>query len=280
MADQTLTHIVVKNEQAREHGTFFVVEGCEQSSNGATHYWAQLTCNTPFGMVGTFFGSMGAPAAEFLRRCNKGYILGRLWGLQTKVYDGAVAERELRKLILRDRYAVNLTAEKARELWDAVEGADFEEEHGFRTLVYDNAHFYQQFSEGGCIDYKVPNPQAEGFWELLWPGFLAVLAQRAETAAKADETAILCTYSHGPVWDAFGISRAAYLVVPRRTLQSMPLEWQQRFVALMDEAHAHLPAEAFPDYVVQRRERGRFLTDPLRDYRHTGPIAPKDSANG
>ncbi|HFF5960638.1 TPA: hypothetical protein ACGCF7_000470 [Stenotrophomonas maltophilia] len=96
----------------------------------------------------------------------------------------------------------------------------------------------------------------------------------------ADDTAILCPYSHGPVWDAFGLSRAAYLVVPRRTLQSMPLDWQQRFVALMDEAHAHLPAEAFPDYTVQRQERGRFLTDPLRDYRHTGPIAPKDSSNG
>lgn len=89
----------------------------------------------------------------------------------------------------------------------------------------------------------------------------------------------LSPYYHGPVWDAFGLSRAAYLVVPRRTLQSMPLEWQQRFVALMDEAHAYLPADAFPDYTVQRQERGRFQTDPLRDYRHTGPIAPKDSTN-
>ena len=35
MAEQTITHIVVKNEQAREHGTFFVVEGCEQQGNEA-----------------------------------------------------------------------------------------------------------------------------------------------------------------------------------------------------------------------------------------------------
>ena len=79
-------------------------------------------------------------------------------------------------------------------------------------------------------------------------------------------------YSDGPIWNAFGLGHAAYLVVPRRTLQSMPLEWQEKFVALMDEAQEQLPAEAFPEYSVQRKERGRFVADPLRDYRHTGPI--------
>ena len=82
-------------------------------------------------------------------------------------------------------------------------------------------------------------------------------------------------YYHGPIWNAFGLGRAAYLVVPRRTLQSMPLDWQERFVSLMDEAHAALPIEAFPEYSVQRKEAGRFVADPLRDYRHTGPIAAK-----
>ncbi len=183
MAEPKIIHIVVENEQARERGTFFVVEGREDSGGGTARYWAQLTCNTPFGVVGTFFGSMGAPAAEFLRRCNKGYILGRLWGLQTEVYDGAVAERELRKLILRDRYAVDLTAEEARELWDEVNAAEFDTEYHFQALVYGNSHLYQYFSEGGGSDYKVPNPQAEGFWKLLWPGFLTDL-QRAEVAAN------------------------------------------------------------------------------------------------
>jgi hypothetical protein len=80
-------------------------------------------------------------------------------------------------------------------------------------------------------------------------------------------------YNDGPIWMAFGLGRAGYLVVPRRTLQSMPLAWQQQFVALMDEAQKLLPAEAFPEYSVQRKEGGRFVADPLRDYRHTGPIA-------
>ena len=183
MAEQTITHIVVKNEQAREHGTFFVVEGCEQQGNSNTRYWAQLTCNTPFGVVGTFFGSMGAPAARFLRRCGKGYILGRLWGLETEVYNGDVAKANLIRWVLQQRRRVEITNEEARELLDAIDCADFDSEHGFQSLVYGNRNFYQAFSEGGGSDYKVPNPQAEGFWELLWPGFLAELAQRAEVAA-------------------------------------------------------------------------------------------------
>lgn len=87
-------------------------------------------------------------------------------------------------------------------------------------------------------------------------------------------------YYHGAVWNAFGLGRAAYLVVPRRTLQSMPLEWQQQFVALMEEAHRHLPADAFPEYTVRRRDKGKFVADLLRDYRHAGPIAPKESIDG
>lgn len=108
----------------------------------------------------------------------------------------------------------------------------------------------------------------------------APMADQLLTAAMDQADPIQSAYSDGPVWNAFGLTRAAYLVVPRRTLQSMPLEWQERFVALMDEAHAHLPASAFPDYGVQRKERGRFIADPLREYRHTGPIAPKEFTNG
>lgn len=91
--------------------------------------------------------------------------------------------------------------------------------------------------------------------------------------ADIEQQAVFNPYCDGPIWKAFGLGRAAYLVVPRRTLQSMPLDWQERFVALMDEAQAQLPAAAFPEYSVQLKERGRFVADPLRDYRHTGPIA-------
>lgn len=106
------------------------------------------------------------------------------------------------------------------------------------------------------------------------------MAAQLLTAAMVQAEPIQSAYSDGPVWNAFGLTRAAYLVVPRRTLQSMPLEWQERFVALMAEAYERLPDCAFPEYSVLRKEHGRFITDPLRDYRHTGPFAPKESSHG
>lgn len=83
-------------------------------------------------------------------------------------------------------------------------------------------------------------------------------------------------YSDGPVWRWFGLSYGNYFAVPRRTLQSMPVEWQQRFVDLMDEASALLPSEAFPPTIVTGKNSNRFCRAPLSDYRHTGPIQPKD----
>jgi hypothetical protein len=92
------------------------------------------------------------------------------------------------------------------------------------------------------------------------------------------------TYSEGPVWQAFGLTYAAYLVVPRRCLQSMPREWQQRLVDLMNEMHDALPSEALDgDYTVTLKVKGRFATDPMGEYRHTGPLplsAPLDTARG
>lgn len=41
---------------------------------------------------------------------------------------------------------------------------------------------------------------------------------------------------HGPITSLFGLSYASWLVLPRVTLQEMPLKWQARFAALLDEA--------------------------------------------
>lgn len=82
-------------------------------------------------------------------------------------------------------------------------------------------------------------------------------------------------YSDGPVWHWFGLSYGNYFAVPRRTLQSMPVEWQQRFVDLMNEAGEYLPDEAFPDTKVTGWKDGKFCRAPLGEYRHTGPIEPK-----
>lgn len=80
-------------------------------------------------------------------------------------------------------------------------------------------------------------------------------------------------YYEGPVWNYFGLSYSAYLVLPRVALCSMPPYWQRRFVALMEEAERVLPPEAqCAEYCVTKRENGRFVKDPLGNYRHHGVL--------
>ena len=85
--------------------------------------------------------------------------------------------------------------------------------------------------------------------------------------------------SDGPIHQAFGLTYAAYFVMPRSVLQEMPEDWQQRFVDLINDLHDTLEYDE-PDYHVQARDKhGRFITDELRHYRHPVPglVRAKDT---
>jgi hypothetical protein len=73
---------------------------------------------------------------------------------------------------------------------------------------------------------------------------------------------------HEAVHAWFSLSYSNYLVLPRTLLQSMPDEWQRRFVGCLDElqtAFDHL--EHPPGYWVRARdESGRFMRDPIPHY--------------
>jgi hypothetical protein len=65
-----------------------------------------------------------------------------------------------------------------------------------------------------------------------------------------------------PVHDAFGLTYSSYFCVPRMVLEAMPIAWQHKFVALVEQ----LPDT--PTYAVNLRDgRGRFVVDELRNYR-------------
>jgi hypothetical protein len=67
----------------------------------------------------------------------------------------------------------------------------------------------------------------------------------------------------------FELTYAHYLTVPRSILEAMPLEWQRRFTACLDELDETFdwrPKKA-RYFCFLRNRRGRFLSDPLHDYR-------------
>lgn len=76
----------------------------------------------------------------------------------------------------------------------------------------------------------------------------------------------------------FSLSYASYLVVNRSLLQSMPDDWQNRFVALMDELWDYFPDIREPRYTVHARAAdGRFIRDPIPHYnRGRTLITPAD----
>ena len=68
----------------------------------------------------------------------------------------------------------------------------------------------------------------------------------------------------------FELSYANYLVLPRSLLQTMPDDWQEKFVDLLNELNEERERHGIemPDeYMVQARDRGgRFVPDPLSRY--------------
>ncbi len=67
----------------------------------------------------------------------------------------------------------------------------------------------------------------------------------------------------------FSLTRAAYNVIPRLVLDDLPEEMQQKFLEVLEFIRDHYNTDTWiDDYMVRGRADGKFVTDPLRDYRY------------
>lgn len=67
----------------------------------------------------------------------------------------------------------------------------------------------------------------------------------------------------------FGLTYASYLVLPRTVLQSMPDEWQARFVKMMDEVEekfSYPPEGTTYDVRLKDDISKRYVSDDLANY--------------
>lgn len=71
-----------------------------------------------------------------------------------------------------------------------------------------------------------------------------------------------------PVHLWFELTYAQYLTIPRSLLQSMPQEWQSRFVRCLEELDSAFDwrPEQGRYWVRLKDDNGRFVQDPLMDY--------------
>ena len=72
-------------------------------------------------------------------------------------------------------------------------------------------------------------------------------------------------------WLYFGLSYASWLVIPRIALQSMPLKWQHKFFALVEELFESIEfPEGYHDlsFVVTAKKNNKFVRHILPHYKH------------
>ena len=167
-----------------EWGSFYLREGVSGEGERQNH-WCELTCNTSFGTVGYYWGSMGRPAARFLAKIDRGYALNKLWGADAHVFDAKVAMDQARAVILSKRKAGDLSSEQARDRWDDLADHRPTDEFEFREMVYTTEWLYAYLCDGHGPIGQVANPQAIGFWEELWPAFIAELVASTEPVTLA-----------------------------------------------------------------------------------------------
>jgi len=75
-------------------------------------------------------------------------------------------------------------------------------------------------------------------------------------------------FGESPIHAWFGLTYAQYITVPRSVLQSMPVDWQRKFVALleqMDELYDWIPNQG-RYWVRLKSDDGKFVHDTLMDY--------------
>lgn len=85
-------------------------------------------------------------------------------------------------------------------------------------------------------------------------------------SSSIEET--MTTPDNGPIHGWFGLTYAQYLTIPRSILQSMPVDWQRRFVDCLDELNEMFDwmPEQGRYFVRLKGEDGKFAYDKLADY--------------
>lgn len=123
-------------------------------------------------------------------------------------------------------------------------------------------HWLDLLTQLGLLNRVQRSP---ALWEISQQGE-DLLGTQQPSPAQAEHA----NSGYDQLWGWFGLSRSAYVVLPRVMMHAMPDDWQGRFAELMDEWDDHWPNQPDITAHVQIKQNNRFISTPpwLLNYRH------------
>jgi hypothetical protein len=132
-----------------------------------------IDIQSDFGSYSHFWNSIGERSfRKFLASLDAGYFFGKCMGRGYDVYDPQKTEQWVRELVIERRRDGDLNKEEARDCWDEIQFIDFDSADAYYYSASNRTSLWEMcFGEDhhSLPHATKPHPQAEAFWEIIWP---------------------------------------------------------------------------------------------------------------
>ncbi len=144
-------------------------------------YCGEMLIHSSFGSWAYVWHACGVPFRQFLLECDFDYLMSKLMHSRFRVFDAVASSRELSRAVLRARRMTDIDRTEARALWDALKDFSMHRALSAHEFVNQACAIAQDMSERGLprasrlmrepweAITQQPSPQAEGFWNTIWP---------------------------------------------------------------------------------------------------------------
>jgi len=185
--------------EIRKHGEYANISLREWSKPELQQFGGEMMVHSSFGSWAYTWGATGQPFKHFLARLTFDYMMGKLMGPETEVFDAEASIKNAMKELIQarrdEKWDKDAVREAYNELGEHLSSSMSQADFGYicRTLSEIVA---ETADENGCdnIFYEPHymmatkvNPQAKGFWEHLWPEFVATIKKEIESARPEAE---------------------------------------------------------------------------------------------